>query len=214
MRCSTRTCASPTASWRRAYAGARRRCWTSASTVPRASRCTWTSGRRPSSRCSAPRGGRRIRSGQSAAQAGPGGLHPARLQRADPGHDRRAAGAPGAAPERMSRSGATWSWVEDNCPQRRRASAGTTPSAELPERGAAPRDRHRHGGDPLHVRQHRQAQRRRAVPSQHGGGREERRAVPRESRRTIASCPRCRCQFDAGFSQLTTAFHAGRAASC
>ena len=37
--------------------------------------------------------------------------------------------------------------------------------------------RHRHGRDPLHLGQHRQAQGRRAVASQHGGRREERRVA-------------------------------------
>ena len=52
--------------------------------------------------------------------------------------------------------------------------------AAQPARARPSRDRHRHGGDPLHVGQHRQAEGRRAVASQHGRRREERRVLSRE----------------------------------
>ena len=54
-----------------------------------------------------------------------------------------------------------------------------------------------------------QAQGRRAVAPEHGDRREERRAVPREPRRTTGCSPCCRFSFDYGFSQLTTAFLVG-----
>ena len=63
-------------------------------------------------------------------------------------------------------------------------------------------------GNPLHLGQHRQSQRRGALPSQHGRGRQERRQYLENTRRThpLAALPLC---FDAGFSQLTTAFPVG-----
>ena len=64
-------------------------------------------------------------------------------------------------------------------------------------------------GDPVYLGKHRQTQGRRAVASQHGGRREERRAYleNRSGDALLAALP---LSFDAGFSQLTTAFHVGR----
>jgi acyl-CoA ligase (AMP-forming) (exosortase A-associated) len=63
-------------------------------------------------------------------------------------------------------------------------------------------------GDPLHIGEHRQAQGRGAVAPQHGDWRQERSQLPRERCDDVllAALP---LSFDAGFSQLTTAFHAG-----
>ena len=89
-----------------------------------------------------------------------------------------------------------------------RCIAGTTALAARRGAQPPPRHRHRHGGDPLHLGQHRQAEGRGAVAPQHGGGREERRQYleNRADDRMLAALP---LSFDAGFSQLTTAFHAG-----
>jgi acyl-CoA synthetase (AMP-forming)/AMP-acid ligase II len=77
-----------------------------------------------------------------------------------------------------------------------------------PPRRRAPRHRHRHRRHPLHQRQHRPAQGRGAVAPQHGGRRQERGQLPGEPcrRHPAGGLP---LSFDAGFSQLTTAFHAG-----
>ena len=74
-----------------------------------------------------------------------------------------------------------------------RRTASVARFLDAPGRARASRDRHRHGGDPLHVGQHRQAEGRRAVPPQHGGRRQERRVVPGEPRRTTRCSRRCRC---------------------
>ena len=81
--------------------------------------------------------------------------------------------------------------------------------------GDAPsRHRHRHGGDPVHVRQHRQAERRRAVASEHGGRREERRRVSRERRRTTRSWRRCRCRSTPASASSRRRFTPARASCC
>ena len=59
------------------------------------------------------------------------------------------------------------------------------------DRGAR-RHRRRHGGDPLHLGQHRQAEGRRALAPQPARRRRERQPVPRQRRRTTSSSPRCR----------------------
>jgi acyl-CoA synthetase (AMP-forming)/AMP-acid ligase II len=63
-------------------------------------------------------------------------------------------------------------------------------------------------GHPLHQRQHRPPQGRGAEPPQHGGRRQERGQLPGQPAddTLLAALP---LSFDAGFSQLTTAFHAG-----
>ena len=127
------------------------------------------------------RRGVRVRAAQSAAEAAAGRLHPARLQRAvardvgrTPGARRRRARAMCGLPARGLRRRRRRHVVTGHCAaciRRRRRRRDVA---------HAPRDRHRHAGDPLHLRQHRQAQGRRAVPSQHGGGRQERRVVSRQ----------------------------------
>jgi acyl-CoA synthetase (AMP-forming)/AMP-acid ligase II len=72
-------------------------------------------------------------------------------------------------------------------------------------RSPPPDDRRRHGGDPLHLGQHRLAQGRGAVAPQHGGGRAQRGELPGQPAddRLLAVLP---LSFDYGLSQLTTGF--------
>ena len=156
-----------------------------------------TSASRRSSRLRRGQRGRRVRSDQSAAQARAGRLHPARLQRA----------------RCSSRRPSGWRCSHDvlaGCPDlrhvvvtgRRQRDVNRGPAVHAmgrllvhaPSEARPSRHRHRHGGDPLHVGQHRQAEGRRAVPSQHGGRREERRLLPRATMPTTRCSRRCRCR--------------------
>src|SRR6185436_18300508 len=132
-------------------------------------------------------GGRRgVRADQSPAQAGAGGLHPARLQRARARHERRAPGSARACARGVRRpQGRALRGREDRFAERRPgAELGRGPGSRRRAQGA-PRDRRGHGGDPLHVAQH---------------------LENRPEDRILAALP---LSFDAGFSQLTTAFHVG-----
>ena len=67
-------------------------------------------------------------------------------------------------------------------------------------------DRRRHGGHPLHVGQHRQAEGRRALPSQPLAGAESVSQYLGNNDATTCILAALPLSFDAGFSQLTTAF--------
>ena len=127
-----------------------------------------TSGSRRSCRSSAPRPPAACSCRSTRCLKRPAGrLHPRRLRRPGPRHDRRAPraaarcarGLPGGRARRRRR--------------RRRSRTGGTTACQLhawtevtrtaPALVPTPRDRHRHGGDPLHVRQHGQAEGRRAL---------------------------------------------------
>ena len=138
-------------------------------------------------------------------------LHPARLQRHCPGHQRRAPGGPGAVVCGMSGSeGGSLRGRENALGTSGCAVVGWEEALSGARQGhAAPRDRRRHGGDPLHLGQHRASPRASCCrtgtwsPAQGAW-----RSISRIARsdRILAALP---LSFDAGFSQLTTAFHVG-----
>ena len=137
---------------------------------------------------------RRVRPGQPLAQGRTGGAHTARLGRRDPGHERRPARR--RRPELASSPAAARSGRRRRRAGRAAARGSRAARVDRAARGRsaviAPRDRHRHRGDPLHLRQHRPAEGRRALASQHGAP--ARRASPSISaiRRTTGCSPCCR----------------------
>ena len=146
-------------------------------------------------------------------EAAAGRLHPRRLRRARARHDApsassccaRARRLPGGRARRRGRRTTPRRTAPPTCPYARGTRCLRTSLCSH----RAGRSRPRHGGDPLHLGQHRQAEGRRATRTATCS------SAARASASTSATRPddvilaALPLSFDAGFSQLTTAFTVG-----